>query len=158
MRGEPPHISSNLPLCHVNYHKALLQWQRAMSKNVTFHHFINFTQMQNTEMRKSQKVKMKNVVKILRLTPPMSFSALKPGPVVPPGIEKVPNQAARISQSVDFTHLSDILTFLRGYQFLTLFITFSLFTFIHFSVFAFSDFVTFVTFSVLMILSLFLIL
>jgi len=41
--------------------------------------------------------------------------------VVPPGIEKVPDQAARISQSVDFGHLSDILAFLRGGHFLTLF-------------------------------------
>jgi len=45
------------------------------------------------------------------------ISALKPGPVVPPGIEKVPNQAARKTQSVDFGHLSDILAFLRGGQF-----------------------------------------
>jgi len=40
--------------------------------------------------------------------------ALKPGPVVPPGIEKTPDQAARISQSVDFGHLSDILAILGG--------------------------------------------
>jgi len=39
------------------------------------------------------------------------FSALKPGPVVPPGTQKTPDQAARISQSVDFGHLSDILGF-----------------------------------------------
>jgi len=64
---------------------------------------------------------MKNVIKILRLTPPMSFSALKPGPVVPPGTQKVPDQAARNSQSVSFGHLSDILGFLRGGRFLTLF-------------------------------------
>jgi len=42
------------------------------------------------------------------------ISALKPGPVVPPGIEKTPDQAARISQSVDFGHLSDILAILGG--------------------------------------------
>jgi len=72
-------------------------------------------------MCKSQNMKMEKWVKILRLTPPMSFSALKPGPVVPPGIEKTPDQAARISQSVDFDHLSDILAFFRGGRFLTLF-------------------------------------
>jgi len=82
--------------------------------------------------------------------PPMWFSALKPGPVVPPGIEKTPDQAARISQSVDFGQLSDILAILGGYQFLTLFSSFfmisilSLFVFLHF-----------LHFRVLMILSLF---
>jgi len=45
------------------------------------------------------------------------ISALKPGPVVPPGIEKTPDQAARKTQTVDFAHLSDILAFLRGGQF-----------------------------------------
>ena len=45
------------------------------------------------------------------------ISALKPGPVVPPGIEKTPDQAARKTQSVDFGHLSDILAFLGGGQF-----------------------------------------
>jgi len=64
---------------------------------------------------------MKNVIKILRLLPPCLISALKPGPVVPPGIEKVPNQAARKTQSVDFAHLSDILAFFRGGHFFTLF-------------------------------------
>ena len=49
------------------------------------------------------------------------ISALKPGPVVPPGTQKTPDQAARNSQSVDFAHLSDILAFLRGGHFLTLF-------------------------------------
>jgi len=43
--------------------------------------------------------------------------ALKPGPVVPPGIEKTPDQAARISQSVSFGHLSDILAIFRGGSF-----------------------------------------
>jgi len=82
---------------------------------------------------------MKNDVKILRLTPPMSISALKSGPVVPPGIEKRPDQAARISQSVDFGHLSDILAFLRGGHFLTLFLSyFVFFSFVTFCVFAFS--------------------
>jgi len=66
-------------------------------------------------------VKIIKRVKILRLPRGGHFSALKPGPVVPPGIEKVPNQAARISQSVDFGHLSDILAFFRGGRFLTLF-------------------------------------
>ena len=53
--------------------------------------------------------------------PPMLISALKPGPVVPPGTQKTPDQAARISQSVDFGHLSDILTILGGCHFLTIF-------------------------------------
>jgi len=48
---------------------------------------------------------------------PLSISALKPGPVVPPGTQKVPDQAARKTQSVDFGHLSDILAILRGGQF-----------------------------------------
>jgi len=78
------------------------------------------------------------VIKILRLTPPMRFSALKPGPVVPPGIEKTPDQAARISQSVDFGQLSDILAILGGCRFLTLFWHFFSFTFLSFS--HFSDF------------------
>jgi len=43
-----------------------------------------------------------------------SFSALKPGPVVPPGTQKTPDQAARKSQSAVFGHLSDILAFFRG--------------------------------------------
>jgi len=73
------------------------------------------------KMHKMKMMKIKKCVKILRLTPPMRFSALKPGPVVPPGIEKVPNQAARKTQSVDFGHLSDILTILGGCRFLTLF-------------------------------------
>jgi len=70
---------------------------------------------------KCEMMKMQNVIKILRLLPPLSISALKPGPVVPPGIEKTPDQAARISQSVDFGQLSDILTILRGGHFFTLF-------------------------------------
>jgi len=73
------------------------------------------------KMVKCEMLKMKNAVKILRLLPPLSISALKPGPVVPPGTQKVPDQAARISQSVDFGHLSDILAFFRGGRFLTLF-------------------------------------
>ena len=71
---------------------------------------------------------MKNVIIILRLPTPMSISALKPGPVVPPGTQKAPDQAARISQSVSFGHLSDILAFLGGGSifdtFLTLFLCF----------------------------------
>jgi len=101
---------------------------------------------------KTEMMKIKNAVKILRLTPPMSFSALKPGPVVPPGIEKVPNQAARISQSVSFTHLSDILGFLRGGRFFTIFCHFLWFSFYHFFAFSifwfchFSHFLDFVDF------------
>ena len=76
--------------------------------------------------------------------------ALKPGPVVPPGIEKTPDQAARKTQSVDFAHLSDILAFFRGGRFLTLFlITFSLLWFYHFwwfSLFVFCHFLHFLHF------------
>jgi len=93
--------------------------------------YENHQKHENGEMEKGEKCK--TCVKILRLTPPMTISALKPGPVVPPGIEKVPDQAARKTQSVDFGHLSDILAFFRGGRFLSLFlITFSLFVFCHF--------------------------
>ena len=68
-----------------------------------------------------EKVKTQNVDHFLHKEMRGSISALKPGPVVPPGTQKVPNQAARISQSVDFAHLSDILAFFRGGRFLTLF-------------------------------------
>jgi len=74
------------------------------------------------------------------------ISALKPGPVVPPGIEKTPDQAARISQSGDFGHLSDILAILRGGRFLTHFSSFFTFAFLHFwwfSVFVFCHFFCF---------------
>ena len=78
---------------------------------------------------KCKMMKMEIMIKILRLLPPLSISALKPGPVVPPGTQKVPDQAARISQSVNFGHLSDILAFFRGGRFLTLFCHFFSFTF-----------------------------
>jgi len=76
--------------------------------------------------------------------------------VVPPGTQKVPDQAARKTQTVDFAHLSDILAFFRGGHFLTLFL--SLFLVLHFITFydfPFSGFVTFFTFSLFLILSLF---
>jgi len=74
--------------------------------------------------------------------------ALKPGPVVPPGTQKTPDQAARNSQSAVFGHLSDILAFLRGGRFLTLFlIIFCVLNFITFSWFWFSVFWHFLTFS-----------
>jgi len=79
----------------------------------------------------------------------MSISALKPGPVVPPGTQKVPNQAARISQSVKKCHLSDILGFLGGYRFLTLFshfFTFSIYHFLTFYTFHFCHFFWFLNF------------
>jgi len=98
--------------------------------------------MQNHEIENVQKN-----VKILRLTPPMLISALKSGPVVPPGIEKVPNQAARISQSVDFGHLSDILTLFEVPHFLTLFLLIFIFT-----LFSFCAFLCFCIFHVLLIL------
>jgi len=91
---------------------------------------------ENVNCVKQEKVK--NVITILRLIPPMSISALKPGPVVPPGTQKCPDQAARKTQSVDFGHLSDILAFFRGGQFLTLFLS-------HFHDF---DFITFFTFCI----------
>jgi len=73
--------------------------------------------------------------------------------VVPPGIEKVPDQAARISQSVDFGHLSDILPFFGVPHFLTLFLlifSFSLLSLFHFL--HFSDFCVFVILVILVIL------
>ena len=87
------------------------------------------------------------------------ISALKPGPVVPPGIEKAPNQAARKTQSVKKCHLSDILAIFRGGHFLTLFhdfhfSDFSLFDYFDFlilSLFHFFMIFTFSTFSVLLI-------
>jgi len=83
------------------------------------------------------------------------ISALKPGPVVPPGIEKTPDQAARISQSVTFGHLSDILAIFRGGQFLIIFCVFHFSDFDDFHFFAFSDFVTFSLFLILSILMIF---
>jgi len=64
--------------------------------------------------------------------------------VVPPGIEKTPDQAARISQTVDFGHLSDILGFWGGYRFLIIFLSFfDDFDFVTFSLFHFYNFVIF---------------
>jgi len=64
--------------------------------------------------------------------------------VVPPGTQKTPDQAARISQSVDFGHLSDILGFLGGGRFLTLFLSFfDHFNFVTFSLFQLLHFVDF---------------
>ena len=103
--------------------------------------------LQNAKMKK-----WKNDVKILRLTPPMLISALKSGPVVPPGIEKVPNQAARISQSVDFGHLSDILGILGVGHFFTLFLSlfwfcvFTLLMILHFWLFDDFPFLPFLVF------------
>jgi len=106
----------------------------SLSQNVKKHEIAKCEKGENVKTR----------VKILRLTPPMSISALKPGPVVPPGIEKVPNQAARKTQSVDFAHLSDILGFLRGGHFLIIFLSFfDHFNFITFSLFQLLNFVTF---------------
>jgi len=101
-------------------------------------------------------IKCKTRVKILRLHRGGLISALKPGPVVPPGTQKVPNQAARKTQSVDFAHLSDILAFLRGGHFLTLFLSyFCVFDFVTFLLFHDFDFVTFYTFLIFSILTLF---
>jgi len=116
---------------------------------------------ENDKMHNSQNMKItKNVSKKCENRGGL-ISALKPGPVVPPGIEKVPNQAARKTQSVKKCHLSDILAILRGgaffdhflcfFTFLILtfwwFLIFSLFTFYHF--FCFLDFVTFYVLMVL---------
>ena len=69
--------------------------------------------------------------------------------MVPPGIEKTPDQAARISQSVDFGHLSDILPFFGVPHFLTLFFDdFHFVTFDDFHFFSFCTFSDFVTFGV----------
>jgi len=73
--------------------------------------------------------------------------------VVPPGTQKVPDQAARISQSVSFGHLSDILGFLRGGHFFTLFL--SLFLVLHFVTFSGFVFFTFSHFITFLILSIF---
>ena len=98
---------------------------------------------------KSQKCKIhKNVSKKCHFRGGL-ISALKPGPVVPPGIEKTPDQAARISQTVDFGHLSDILAFFRGGQILINFchfFTFLIFLFLHFLVFVFCHFLWFYDF------------
>ena len=78
-----------------------------------------------------------------------SISALKPGPVVPPGTQKVPNQAARISQSVKKCHLSDILGFLGYPPFFTLFchfFWFSIYHFFNFYTFSFCHFFWFLSF------------
>jgi len=82
----------------------------------------------------------------------VSISALKPGPVVPPGTQNTPDQAARISQSVDFGHLSDILAILGVGS---IFDVFSLFYVLHFHVFVFFCFSVFVTFCIFMILMIF---
>ena len=72
--------------------------------------------------------------------------------MVPPGTQKVPDQAARISQSVSFAHLSDILGFLRGGHFFTLFLSFFddlyFVTFFTFTLFHFIDFITFLILSI----------
>jgi len=108
---------------------------------------------QNTEMTKKWSKNDENRGGLI--------SALKPGPVVPPGIEKTPDQAARISQSAVFGHLSDILAFFRGGSIFVTFLCFFTFLIFHFwwflilSFFVFCHFfcfLDFVTFSLLMIL------
>jgi len=126
-------------------------------QNMKMHKFIKHQKWQKHQNDKMQNVnfyhfKTSKIVKN-RGGP---ISALKPGPVVPPGTQKVPDQAARISQSVSFGHLSDILAILRGGHFLTLFWSlFHDFNFITFCTFSFSYFCHFFTFSVFLILSLF---
>jgi len=117
------------------------------------------------KMCKLENMKMQKCDQILHKEMRGSISALKPGPVVPPGTQKTPDQAARISQSVDFGHLSDILAILGGVSFFDLFshfFTFSFLSFYHFSVFLFFTlfhffwFSHFYCFSVLMIFDQFL--
>jgi len=91
----------------------------------------------------------KNVIKNIKNRGGL-ISALKPGPVVPPGTQKTPDQAARNSQSAVFGHLSDILAFFRGGHFFTLFchfFTFLILLFLHFLVFVFCHFFCFSDFS-----------
>jgi len=64
--------------------------------------------------------------------------------VVPPGIEKTPDQAARISQSVDFALFRDILAFFDPPHFLTHFSLFHFVDFDHFVFFTFSGFDDFI--------------
>jgi len=114
----------------------------------SIYHFIK--NGKKHKMHKSQKWKMHNFMSKNSEKRGVSISALKPGPVVPPGTQKTPDQAARISQSVDFGHLSDILTILRGGHFFHYFLTFFTFLISHFSdfcVFTFCWFFHFLTFS-----------
>jgi len=112
------------------------------------------------KMRKSQNTKLikimsKNMKNRGGLNP-----ALKPGPVVPPGTQKTPDQAARISQSAVFGHLSDILAILGGVSFFDLFLYFftflilmilCFFILLILSLFHFFTFSCFITFCVLLI-------
>ena len=100
-------------------------------------------------MRKPQNMKMHKIMSKNGEKRGGPISALKPGPVVPPGIEKTPDQAARNSQSVDFGHLSDILAILGGVSFFVIFchfFTFLILLFLHFSVFLFCHFFHFLHF------------
>jgi len=116
------------------------------------------------KMYKSQNMKMRKIMSKNIKNRGGLNSALKPGPVVPPGIEKTPDQAARISQSVDFGHLSDILAILGGVSFFDLFLCFLTFlilmilsfsVFLFLSLFHFFTFSCFITFCVLLIFVIF---
>jgi len=116
-----------------------------MHKNVNY---IKWWKMWKRQFAKSEKVNF-NYLKTSKKCKNRGglISALKPGPVVPPGIEKVPNQAARKTQSVSFGHLSDILAFFRGGQFLSLFLSlFLVLCFVTFWWFSFSCFCHFLCF------------
>jgi len=93
-------------------------------KNVNSHIYQNHQNQQN-----AQNIKHENAENVSKKCEKRGglISALKPGPVVPPGIEKVPNQAARKTQSVDFGHLSDILAIFRGGSIFDHFLCFSCF-------------------------------
>jgi len=129
-----------------------------MSKNGHFHKMWNsplHEKHKNQQNAQNEKQKItqnwsKNIKKRGGLNP-----ALKPGPVVPPGIEKTPDQAARNSQSVDFGHLSDILAFFRGGSFFVIFFTFFTFLISYFFTFCIFWFLCFITFSVFLIFAVF---
>jgi len=134
--SRPPHyepeswFKNEVPLQLRPYYNKGLRWKMITFIKCTiyqFHENTNFTKMHKLQMMKNNKIWSKKCHFRGGL-----ISALKPGPVVPPGIEKTPDQAARISQSVDFGQLSDILGFLGGGRFLTLFSSFFMFSFYHF--------------------------
>ena len=84
------------------------------------HFHQNVTNAKSSKSSKCENAKHEKVSKIIKKRGGL-ISALKPGPVVPPGIEKTPDQAARISQSAVFGHLSDILGFLGGVSIFVIF-------------------------------------
>jgi len=88
--------------------------KRHSAKNVQFVTSLKCAKSENVQNEKGENANHDQNSPSAR---GVHFSALKPGPVVPPGTQKTPDQAARISQSAVFGHLSDILAFLRGGHF-----------------------------------------